>query len=54
MVIDTPTLNCANKAYGTAIVRTASNSKREIRILITLPDHPSIARLNLAAAGCLD
>jgi hypothetical protein len=50
-MIDTP--NCANAA-GIASNRTASNRKREIRILITLPDHPSIARLNLAAAGCVD
>ncbi len=51
-MIDTP--NCANEAAGTANIRTASNSKREIRILVTLPDHPSIARFYLAAAGCVD
>ena len=52
MVIDTP--NCANKAAGMANIRIASNNKRMVRILITLPDHPSTARLCLAAAGCVD
>src|SRR5208337_5014571 len=31
MVIDTP--NCANRAAGRASIRTASNRKREVRIL---------------------
>jgi hypothetical protein len=31
IVIDTP--NCANKLAGMAIIRTASNRKRELRIL---------------------
>ena len=50
-MIDTLTPNCANRAYGTAIIRTTSKSKREIRILITLPYHPSIARLNRRCCG---
>jgi hypothetical protein len=32
-------------------MRTASKSKREIRISITLPYHPSIARLNRCCCG---
>lgn len=43
----TETTNCANEAAGMASIRSASNNKRMVRILITLPDHPSIARLTL-------
>jgi hypothetical protein len=52
MVMDTP--NCASNVAGMASIRNASNNKRMVRILVTLPDHPSIARLCLAAAGCVE
>jgi hypothetical protein len=36
------------------LIQESSNNKRMVRILVTLPDHPSIARLYPAAAGCVD
>jgi hypothetical protein len=55
IVMETPIW--AKDLAGTASITNRSARKqieRRVRIFITLPDHPSLARSSFTAAGCAD